>query len=80
MKVRALFPDGFRTGQTPNGQTDQISLLRVSFSNIPFPPVPIRLPHPISSAPLSNLGAQAVWFRIFVYQSLDCKRRTWPLR
>ena len=38
MKVRALFPDGFRTGQAPNGQTIQISLQRVSFSKTHFLP------------------------------------------
>ena len=67
MKVRASFPDGFRTDQTPSRQTVQISLQRVSFSKIRFLPVLIRFPLPISGAPLSNLGAQAAWFRIFIY-------------
>jgi hypothetical protein len=54
MKVRALFPDGFRTGQTPKRQTAQISLERVSFSKIHFLPFlsGSRFPSPVSRCPI----------------------------
>ncbi len=54
MKVRALFPDGFRTGQTPDRQTVQISLERVSFSKIHSPPFlsGYRMPSPVRHCPI----------------------------